>query len=40
MCKRGVAEVIAPEHSINGIVPTLVRSDLNSCLEGKAHSLT
>lgn len=27
-----VAEVIAPEHSVNGIVLTLVRSDWKSCL--------
>lgn len=36
----GVAGVIAPEHSINGIVLTLVRSDLKTCLEKKAHLLT
>lgn len=34
---RGEADVIAPEHSINGIVLTLVRSDLKTCLERKAH---
>lgn len=28
----GVAEVIAPEHSMNGIVLTLARPDLKSCL--------
>lgn len=39
-----VAEVIAPEHSVNGIVLTLVRSDWKSCLwrvggggEGEVH---